>query len=147
MTRDEYERLKRQAEEDYRKNVEALDRVFRMSQLLGEVEDEETSDNEQPRLRSASLLGIPESPSTSPERSLIAKGDVTRAVNETVRRMRDRFTILDIVQDLGRHQIRIQKGSIRPVLRKLEQDGVIKIVTQGIGRAPTIYEKEQNGSE
>jgi len=138
MTHEEYERLKSKAEEEHRKNLDAIERVFRMSQGIVEAKptsiarDDNDHDNEEKirGIRNGTLLPV-------------GKGELDRAVKAEIATFPNRFTLLDVVEKLQEKSIAAKGPSVRSVMKRLEQQGVVVTVRAGVGRRPTLYEKKK----
>lgn len=142
LTEAEYEALKarveenrRAAEEKYKKDLEALDRVYRLQKESGRPDEPEkplsSGDDD---TRSAGNAA----------KAAIGRGDLSKAVRNVLAKLPDKyeFNILHVVAWLKAEGIFAKKASVRPVLARLVEDGLIHLLTQGIGRAPSVYRRK-----
>jgi hypothetical protein len=139
LTAQEYEQLKKQleddrkrAEEEYKKDLEALDRVYRIKNRIASTEQ----DSPHPDNNGAHA-------DDDDSKTTIARGDLSKAVKAAVKAMPSDFTILTIESALLEQGVQAKKTSIRPVLARLEEDKEIEVVTQGIGRRATVYRRKK----
>src|SRR5713101_8232025 len=130
-----YERLLQQAEKDYRENVAAIERVWKISQSMRQ--DGET----------APLVPLPtdgnttSSPST-PSRERIERGDLIAAIRDAVCTLdanklghgssKATFTFSDIIRVCEQRApgLAIKRGSLGSLLRRMAEGGELKIVEQ-----------------
>lgn len=125
MTQQEYERLKTQAANEYHANLEAIERVYRMTQPL------------MPSRQGVIRFDPPQ----DEDEDAPATGAVIDAVREFAASMGAHgFTIIDIARD----QPGLRKGSVRNALSRLEESGFLEVIERGAGRTPHRYrQKEQ----
>src|SRR5260370_579382 len=121
MTREEYEKLKVEATRD----LEAIERVYNLTQ------------------RSEKRPGLATSPTGHEENGAmpLGRGKLLKNMRKAINDFEGDFTIHDVVEALKALDLRANKGSIRPSLRRLEKAGMIKIVTQGVRRRAAVYQK------
>ncbi len=121
MTREEYEQLKKEVTRD----LEAIERVYSLTQRSDKRLDLATS-----------LTGREENGAMP-----LGRGRLIKNMKKAINGFAGDFTIHDVVEALKAQDLRANKGSIRPALRRLEKAGMIKVVTQGIGRRAAVYQK------
>ncbi len=138
MTNDEYQALKKRADDEHRENIAAIERVYRMTNPTGAVATVTTT--VLPRKSQAEV------PDSSPSKRIngkhgdsVGKGELLKAVRDAVRGDHGSFTILDVAARIESSGMKVKKPSIRPVLSKLQREGVIEAIEHGIGRTPSVY--------
>ncbi len=139
MDKSEYERLRREikraheasiaaAEIELQKNLDAVDRVWKISQAGIAKPSVNGHEKRKPPFE---LIRKEQS----------AKGAVDASVRATVAKMGDKsFTwkrLAKLIQDeTGKL---VNRSSLMQVLRRMEKDGVVTILLQGIGRKPSVF--------
>jgi len=139
MTLEEYERERRRLEDQLRSDIEllqtahqarlkALETVWRSSLSTTEV-------TPQP----------PPIPETSRRRERIGDWELDAAVEAALNRLPPEFTGDDLRRELG---FSPNRSSLHRALRRLEENGTLAVLRQGIGRRPALYGKTErsNGS-
>jgi hypothetical protein len=142
MNRSEYERLKKQAEMDYRKNLEAIERVFRMTNPFGQESLSEQTDDDKVEDKPKAKPEDKEEVETRSDTGWAGKGSVIRGVNEALKQVPTEFKLADILKIMEENGCVAKGPSIRIVLAKMVENDILKIARQGIGRSATIYQKE-----
>jgi hypothetical protein len=148
MTRDEYDSLCRQVAEEHRKNVEALDRVFRLSQGLvtkpgRSIPDSIKPDGEQSSERKKEDADESRGTDSNGETATLGKGELLAAVRKAIGRqveIANAFTILDVIERLQEQGTAGKKASVGSVFSRLEQKGIIEVLKRGAGRRATVYQ-------
>jgi hypothetical protein len=116
MHQREYDRLKKQIEGEYRDKLRALDLVWKMAG----------------KNSSAKPKGDPK------------EGSLASFVRQAVERIGGRFTLRDVVAGCeadSSTDVEIRLPSVSGILKRMADQGAIKVVEQGSGRRPTIYTK------
>ncbi len=139
MNRAEYERLKRKADEDYRQNLAAIERVWNISQRLGEGESSPT--------RGAIVASKSNEEQVSEPfggNGRIGKGSLREAIRITIAALAESFTLPQIERTLKtKHpNWEIKRASVHTTLIRLVEEGEIEVVTQGSGRRPSEYRRK-----
>ena len=119
MKETEYLRLKRQALIEYHKKLEAIETVWK-------------------------LAGTPkEKPGAVPAHT--KRGGFTQNVRQAIQSMQGNFTLRDVETTLRKTNpgVQIRLPSLSTILLRLSADSVIKTVTPGAGRQPTVYAKPE----
>lgn len=137
LTKLEYQQLKKQIEEDrrraegeYKKDLEALDRIYRIKNRIASTEEPTHSENNDSQ------------PADGAPKETLGRGDLTAAVKAAVKASLNDFTILTIASVLLARGIPAKKASIRPILARLEEDKMIETITPGAGRRATVYRRK-----
>jgi hypothetical protein len=135
MNKVEYERLKQEAEAEHRKNLEAIERVWRMSRVM---EESRTESSNQINQADPARNGT-----EAQNNGVFLKGDLSAMVGRAVKDIPGPFSIVQLNDRLDRdHPNRnFQRPSIYSVLQKLIGQGELSIEIQGSGRSPTIYKR------
>jgi hypothetical protein len=136
LTEAEYQALRRQleeerrkAEEEFDKNMEALERVYRLAKKasLPEAKKSATPDR--------NGFGSPQA------ETAIGKGDLLKAVRVAAKEVPDRFTMPQIVTRLRTKGVAAKRPSVRAALNRLQKLGEIELIAQGIGRRASEYRR------
>lgn len=131
----DFELLKQQADDEHRRNLDAIERVRRMHELAA---------------KSKAALSPPEggngkAPKAPPKktRGKGKHGAVLSAVRAAINGTDGKFTFKAIAQRIGEDspKLGVKGATVRVILKKLTTAGVIEVVKQGIGRTPTEYRK------
>jgi hypothetical protein len=71
------------------------------------------------------------------------RGALKRLAQQAISGFRDEFTIIDVLAQLRDDQPSqtFKMPSLQSVLRRLERQGRIVVVTRGAGRRPTVYRR------
>lgn len=116
MKEAEYLRLKRAAQIDYQKKIEAIETVWKMSS----------------------------GPSQKGKKSSLSKsGGLTDSVRKAIDTFDNQFTIKDVEREVKNinPSLTIRLPSIATVIIRLLQNSEIQKVSQGSGRQPSVYVK------
>jgi hypothetical protein len=123
MTRSEYDKLKASIEEEHQRNLDALDRIFKIAQ------DQDSSSSVPAKLRRKAGSG-----------PVVGNGKLFRAVLGAKGHVNADFTRQDIIDYLKRDaKIRFSEKSMKTVLWKMKEEGHIEVARQGAGRRPSVY--------
>lgn len=138
MDQGEYQRLRRQLDEELRVGLEMLQAGHR-----AKVEALDAKWQEEPEPVPASLPATPEpqpEPVTSApsRRGRLEAGELLNDVGAALALMGDEFLKTDLCRALGYEP---HRSSLYRALRGLERDGILEIRTQGLGRRASFYRK------
>lgn len=147
MNQAEYQRLRRQLDEELRAGLELLQAGHRAkvealdARWEAEVEAESAGDPTLPE-----PVALPEPlpepaapPAPSPSARLrLGAGELLEDVEAALARVGEEFLQSDLCRALGYEP---HRGSLHRVLRELEGEGVLEIQRQGFGRRATLYRK------
>ena len=143
MNPSEYQRLRRQLDEELRAGMEMLQAGHRAKvDALDALWQEGT-----PEESLTILADPPESqpePSVSAERERLAAGELLTDIEAALARVGDEFQKSDLCRALGYEPGR---SSLHRALLELERGGVIEIQRQGLGRRPSRYRKTGKSEE
>ena len=108
----EYARLKKQIEEEYRANLDALERIWKMSKKQG-------------------LSAMANS----------KRGSLLIAARQAIAEKHGTFNLRDIEESIKRHNpdLPVRRASLSSTLLRLLEDGDLEVVEKGIGRKASIY--------
>jgi hypothetical protein len=108
----EYDRLKKQIEEEYRTNLDALERIWKMSKKQS---------------------------GTSPSNG--KRGSLLIAARQAATEKHGTFNLRDIEESIKRHHpdLTVRRPSLSSTLLRLVEDGDLEVVEKGIGRKGSIY--------
>jgi hypothetical protein len=108
----EYDRLKKQIEEEYRANLDALERIWRMSKKQG---------------------------GSAPSNG--KRGSLLGAARQAVAEKHGTFNLRDIEDSIKRHNpdLTVRRPSLSSTLLRLVEDGDLEVVEKGIGRKGSTY--------
>jgi hypothetical protein len=124
VTLREYQRLRDQIEDRYRRDLEALERVW---QLAG--------GGEAPTLSA-------DAPADQSGAARFDHGQVERLVRVTVQKFGDEFTVHQVREYIRRQRPEfagVPRASISSALRRLAASGRLIVVEQGVGKRPSRY--------
>jgi hypothetical protein len=132
MDRAEYQQLKQRAETEYRENVNAIERVWAMSQ----VADPSTNG-------AADSPPRPRRPYTRRKKAGAGKGALIKAVRTAIDELEGKFTFRQVHEAiLNRNRsLVVKRTTLKATMKRLADAGELVIVTQGIGRRATVYLK------
>ena len=120
MNQREYERLKSQAQAEYRRTIEAIERVWQMS-------------------GGATRKGPTHGDSTT------RKGKIKDAVRQAVAELSGEFSVRDIEKQIQDDDpelaAKIKRPSLSSALKRLEADEEIVLVTPGSGKRASTYRR------
>lgn len=123
MKESEYLRLKKKITDEYHEKMRALEMVWTMS----------------------SESSVKNSEGTGEEMGASARGALTLLVRDTVNVVTGKVSSAYIENALVRQnpQLRgkVRRASISQILRRLAEEGMIELVSEGKGRTPAIYQK------
>jgi len=152
MNLQEYENLKRQAREEYRRKLDAIEIVWAMSQ------DRSWRQPSLSTARQARNRMVHQSPSDSPEAQVPPETPSNGTIPGSYRRFSVIREIRDALPDLGgditqgqvRQKLaekfpdqvaRIQPASVSSALRRLLEAGELELVSEGSGSDPNVYRR------
>ncbi len=160
MNRAEYQRLRRQLDEElwagiemiqaaYRAKVEALDALWEepLSEEVPASEPELTAPPlpelaaPSPPEPTAPPLPEPAAPAAEPKSARRRDGEVQADLEDALEQVGDVFHKSDLCRALGYEPPRT---SLYRALSQLERDGIIKLESPGIGRRGGLYRKVQD---
>lgn len=125
MNEREYNRMKSEIEAEYRRKLDALDLVWKMSNAN----------------RNGTQVANP----------LIGKGQLLKAVRQALPSIRGDFTLHDIENrirvDNPTLAATLKRPSLSSALKRLVKDGVIALVSVGAGKRPSKYRMGSVASE
>jgi hypothetical protein len=135
MNRAEYEALKGQFQEEHRRDLEALERVWLAAQKLAGrpaalADDAQDLPDEEPPLKRRV-------PSRNGRRG--GGGKVIRAIREIAQKMPPTFTRLDLEAAFAAQHLQVKTGSMKAAIGRLVEVGFLEVTKQGIGRKLTVY--------
>lgn len=109
----EYDRLKKQIEEEYRANLDALERIWRMSKKQNSA--------------AAASNG--------------KRGSLLVAARQAITQRHGTFNLRDIEEAIKRNNpdLTIRRPSLSSTLLRLVEDGEVEVVERGIGRKASTY--------
>lgn len=112
----EYDRLKKQIEDEYHANLDALERIWKMSKKQG----------------------------TSSSSSNGKRGSLLVAARQAVTDKSGTFNIRDIEDLIKKHNpdLMLRRASLSSTLLRLVEDGDLEVVEKGIGRKGSIYRQK-----
>jgi hypothetical protein len=139
MTEEEYRRLKEQADNEHRLNLDALERVRRMA-LTASVETP-TATVLLPGTGAG--VGKPSAPSRPRQKKSRDKGELLASVRDIVAASDHPFTINHVLAELTKNDELVSRGSLQTVLARLREGGEIQVFRAGAGRIAAIYRKVQ----
>lgn len=134
----EYERLKQQAELDYRQNLAAIERTWRLSQQINGKEPAKPSADETKTHDEEEQVSAPFNRAVNR-----VKGNLIEAIRVAIAGYTEEFTILEVESSLQQMypSWSIKRVSIHATLMRLVEKGELEIDVRGSGRRPTIYRK------
>src|SRR5439155_13473323 len=121
MTHTEYQELRRKAEEEYRKNLEAIERVYSMGREAspnGAATATPPTEQHASRMPSNTIGGIFQA-------ALGARGHI-----------RPEFTRLAIAAFLESNKDKFSKKTLKSIMKKFIDQGHTDVVQKSTGRAP-----------
>jgi len=127
----EYESLKQRAEEEYRQNLAAIERVWIISQANG----------------AAVSAATPSAPSPNQKREKrTSRGKQTRIIQDVrtaIKSISGTFDFSHVVAQLAEEKpkLQVKRGTLKAILKNLSAKGEIEVVSQGIGRRATTYRR------
>ena len=143
MNQAEYQRIRRQLDEELRAGIEMLQaghraKVAALDDRWQELEPEPAGSPAAPEPRSEPGLSAA---STAPvavpdERERLGAGELLADVEAALDAVGDEFLKSDLCRALGYEP---HRSSLHRALRELQEDGVITIHHQGLGRRPSLY--------
>lgn len=137
MDRAEYEKLKKQAELDYRQNLAAIERTWRLYRqflINEEPADASVEETKAEERTSATINGMENR----------VKGNLIEAVRVVIVNYTAGFTILQVESDLKQRypSWEIKRVSVHATLMRLVEKGDLEIAIRGSGRRPTTYRRK-----
>lgn len=139
MKEKDYLRLKAKIEADYRKNLEALERIWSM--VRGVPPAGHTTPEPSTYSTTAETESHPATMEPSPAIETRAAQGLAKCVRDFVSTKSDAFTIIDVEKDVISHIPGVRRVSISTALKRLERRGGIIIVEKGSGRRPSRYRR------
>jgi hypothetical protein len=125
MNRKEYERLKAEAQTEYRRKLEAIETVWKMTDgRNGDSSNTASSEN-------------------------VGKGDLQQAVRAALARIFGDFTLRHVYSEIVladpvlAEKIKDKLPSVSSVLKRMADDNEITLVTAGRGKRASIYRRAQ----
>ncbi len=158
MTEERYKEMRKKlddqfsaAEAEYRKNIEALERVMALERLMPPETPPEPPTTSaiwaEPSLPEDNepddpLAGIGLN-NEDVEQGQARRGAVLSAVRSVLERLPAQFTWREVSAEIRRHdpQAVFQDHSVRQAMTKCADAGLLELVRQGTGRAPSIYRR------
>ncbi len=143
MNQTEYQRLRRQLDEELRAGMEMLQAGHRakVDALDARWQEESgpipASRVPEPREEPSTLIAVP-----PPERERRHAGELRDDIEAALGRMGDEFLKSDLCRALGYEP---RRSSLHRALRELEGEGVLEVQRQGLGRRPSRYRKAGGG--
>ena len=141
MDQAEYQRLRRQLDEELHVGIELLQAGHRVKVEALDARWREESEAA-PASSPAAPEPVPEEPSVPTAAALPRErreaGEVLADVEAALERVGEEFLKSDLCQALGYEP---QRSSLHRALWELQKEGVIEIESQGIGRRATRYRK------
>lgn len=139
MREKDYVRLKAKIDADYRKNLEALERIWSMARgtppaghaTPGSATYSDTTEKVPP-------------PATMEPAALSenkAAQGLAKCVRDFVSTTSDSFTIVDVEKAVINHIPGVRRVSISTALKRFERRGGVVIVEKGSGRRPSRYRR------
>jgi len=125
MTLQELEALKKQREEEHHKDVEALERVYRMMSKSAHDDDKNGAAKK-----------------VAAKTRKTGKGDLRDAIVEIVNGIPAEFSTQTVIELLSDKIPDLKKPSVNVVLNKLVKRGILMLTVKGIGRRPSMYRKK-----
>lgn len=119
MTEKDYLKLRKQIDERYRADVDALNRIWGLSNKVTPPSANETKD---PKVQ--------------------IRGHLVQTIREIIPSIPGKFTVHEIERRLIERvpEISIKRTSLSQVLKRLlEDEKIINLVEAGVGRAPSVY--------
>ncbi|MBZ5526078.1 MAG: hypothetical protein LAP21_27980 [Acidobacteriia bacterium] len=130
MKEREYTRLRERLEEDYRRDLESLDRVFRLS--------------------GGDPQALAKSSGQVKRGKKVDRGALSQAIDEVLPKFGSAdFTAADIYQEIQRRHpdMELKESSVSSaVVRLAEDDGPLTVVSQGKGRRASIFKVKSKGA-
>jgi hypothetical protein len=147
LNRDEYQRLRNQLDEEFRAGIEMLQAGYRakveaLDALWGEPPSQEIPASE-PEMAAPSPPE-PAFPAAEPQSARRREGEVQADIEAALEQLGDVFLKSDLCRALGYEPPRT---SLYRVLGRLQNEGVIKLESPGVGRRATLYRKVRNEAE
>lgn len=132
MNRDDYQRLRQQIEEDYRRKMEALELVWHLANEKGAVPaTPDATTSEDPTDLDLGVQPV--------------KGELQKAIQDAIRDLKRPFTVSDVEDKLRaqRPDLLIRRSSISSALQRMAaaECGSLEVVQLGAGQRPNIYER------
>jgi len=136
MNEREYRALRRTLDAEYHKNVEALDRVWRLAHLDGAPLPTDQSVPQPP----AEALPSGEE---NHEARRAGSGDVIAAVREAIEEIEGRFTWVEVSAGLEalNTETAFKRPTINQVLRRLVHERELAVIEKGRGKRASVYQK------
>ncbi len=147
MNQTEYQRLRRQLDEELRTGIELLQaghraKVEALDARWGEAPAEEIRPSEPEP--AAPPPPEPAAPAAEPQRTRRRDGEVQADVEAALEGLGEEFQKSDLCRALGYEP---RRTSLHRALRELQKAGVIEVQTYGRGRRATRYRKVDTGEE
>ena len=144
MNRAEYQRLRRQLDEELRAGIDLLQAGYRakvedLDAKWGEPVLEESPPSE-PEV-AAPPAPEPAAPAAEPRSKRRREGEVESDIEAALDKVGDVFLKRELCRALGYEPPRT---SFYRALAQLERDGIIKLESPGVGRRAGLYRKVQN---
>jgi UTP:GlnB (protein PII) uridylyltransferase len=139
----EYQRLRRQLDEELRAGMEMLQAGHRAKvEALDARWQEESgpipaSRAPEPREEPATAMAVP-----PVERERLQAGELLDDIDAALERMGDEFLKSDLCRALGYEP---HRSSLHRALRELEREGVLEVQRHGLGRRASRYRKTGRG--
>lgn len=138
MNQGEYQRLRRQLDEDLRVGMEMLHAGH---QAKVDALDARWQEEPGPAPASRPATSEPEPEPVTPapsERKRLEAGELLNDVEAALALMGDQFLKTDLCRALGYEP---HRSSLYRALRELERNGILEIQSQGLGRRASFYRK------
>jgi hypothetical protein len=132
MDQRDYDKLKSKFEEDFRANMEALNRVFAAAKSM----------NGETKTTTAPDISHDESKEADDSAS---KGVILTAIRGILAKLSDRFTWRDVkdAAESEHPEIEFKDASVRQAVTRLVETEEVKIAEQGRGRRLTAYRRSK----
>lgn len=137
MRQKEYLRLKAKIEADYRQNLDALNRIWKMA------EEKQTSSTpaSAPDSILGELLGETGTLASEPKPPTYPATGLAQHVRAFIEKTTAPFTIIDVEHSVIPFIPGVRRVSIATALKRLHTAGKISIESQGSGRRPSVYKR------
>jgi hypothetical protein len=136
MTEQEYQRLKEQAGREYRLDLEAIERVRRMT---GNLANGHVPESHPHIAHNEDTEQEPIAFSPRRRRGGYTKGSVSNAARAFIKTSKGPFTIHEVMRAVEAEGGQPNINTIRSLMRRLVSEGAIELLSGGIGRTPAKY--------
>ena len=144
MNQTEYQRLRRQLDEELRAGMEMLQAGHRAKVEALDARWQEESGPD-PASRAPEPREEPPAPRAVPaERERLHAGELLDDIEAALERMGDEFLKSDLCRALGYEP---HRSTLHRALRELEREGVLEVQRQGLGRRASRYRKTGGGPQ